>query len=374
MVLGLARFGYSILLPEMRADLEWSYAQAGGINTANAVGYLVGAVTMPVAPSFLRERRAFLISFGVIAISLCVSGLTSSYPVFLVSRALAGAAGAVLFVAGATLATQLASVSPSPGFVLGLYFAGVGPGILLSAVLAPVVFGMASGWRAAWIIMGAVTALSLVPAGRAGRTIPTVAVPVDRESVHLGRLRWGIAAFVLFGLGYVSYMTFVVTYYREAGRSVPEIMTFWSVLGLAATVSPWLWKGGLDRLEGGAALATLLGVATVGAVLPLTSQAVWVMCASAVMFGGAFLGVVAGFTQLVRRALPPHQWAFGLAVSTALFAVGQTIGPLATGVVADWVGGLGTGLGGSALILAVAAIVASRQRQHRPERTQDEGT
>jgi predicted MFS family arabinose efflux permease len=350
-----------MLLPEMRADLEWSYARAGGMNTANAVGYLVGAVTLPVAPAFVRERRAFLISFGVIAICLSVPGLTSSYPVLLMSRALAGAAGAVLFVAGATLASQLASVSPSPGFVLGLYFAGVGPGVLVSAGLAPLVFGMASGWRAAWIIMGAVAALSLLPAARAARTIRAVAVGVDREPVHLGRLRWGIAAFVLFGVGYVSYMTFVVAYYWEAGRSVPEIMTFWSVVGLAATASPWLWKRLLDRFEGGSALATLLAVTTVGAVLPLTSQATLVMCLSAVLFGGAFLAVVAAFAQLVRRALPPHRWAFGLAVSTALFAVGQTIGPLATGVAADRVGGLGAGMGGSALLLAAAAILASRQ-------------
>ena len=34
--LGLARFSYGLLLPPMRADLGWSYALAGGMNTANA--------------------------------------------------------------------------------------------------------------------------------------------------------------------------------------------------------------------------------------------------------------------------------------------------------------------------------------------------
>ena len=38
--LGLARFGYAVLLPSMRTDLRWSYTQAGGMNTANALGYL----------------------------------------------------------------------------------------------------------------------------------------------------------------------------------------------------------------------------------------------------------------------------------------------------------------------------------------------
>ena len=36
---GLARFAYGLLLPAMRADLDWNYTQAGWINTANAIGY-----------------------------------------------------------------------------------------------------------------------------------------------------------------------------------------------------------------------------------------------------------------------------------------------------------------------------------------------
>jgi uncharacterized membrane protein len=34
--LGITRFAYGLLLPPMRADLGWSYALAGGMNTANA--------------------------------------------------------------------------------------------------------------------------------------------------------------------------------------------------------------------------------------------------------------------------------------------------------------------------------------------------
>ena len=41
---GLARFAYGLLLPAMRDDLGWNYTQAGWVNTANAIGYLIGAV------------------------------------------------------------------------------------------------------------------------------------------------------------------------------------------------------------------------------------------------------------------------------------------------------------------------------------------
>ena len=50
--LGLARFAYGLLLPPMRADLGWSYALAGAMNTSNAAGYLLGAL---VTPALLRR-------------------------------------------------------------------------------------------------------------------------------------------------------------------------------------------------------------------------------------------------------------------------------------------------------------------------------
>src|SRR5258708_10981042 len=45
--LGLARFAYALLLPSMKSDLGWSFAQAGAMNTANAFGYLLGALAFP---------------------------------------------------------------------------------------------------------------------------------------------------------------------------------------------------------------------------------------------------------------------------------------------------------------------------------------
>lgn len=41
--LGLARFACGLLLPAMREDLRWSLAEAGALNTANELGYLLGA-------------------------------------------------------------------------------------------------------------------------------------------------------------------------------------------------------------------------------------------------------------------------------------------------------------------------------------------
>ena len=42
--LGIGRFAYALVLPDMRDTLVWSYSAAGFMNTINAAGYLVGAL------------------------------------------------------------------------------------------------------------------------------------------------------------------------------------------------------------------------------------------------------------------------------------------------------------------------------------------
>src|SRR5437588_9984027 len=42
--LGIGRFAYALVLPDMRDSLGWSYSAAGFLNTINAVGYLMGAL------------------------------------------------------------------------------------------------------------------------------------------------------------------------------------------------------------------------------------------------------------------------------------------------------------------------------------------
>ena len=55
--LGIARFAYGLLLPPMKMDLGISYAQAGWLNTINAVGYILGAMTAALVARRLGTVR-----------------------------------------------------------------------------------------------------------------------------------------------------------------------------------------------------------------------------------------------------------------------------------------------------------------------------
>ena len=66
--LGITRFAYGLLLPIMRDDLDWTYTLAGAMNTANAVGYLLGALTAPML--LRRQGPARLMLWGAVFATL----------------------------------------------------------------------------------------------------------------------------------------------------------------------------------------------------------------------------------------------------------------------------------------------------------------
>ncbi|WP_218510054.1 YbfB/YjiJ family MFS transporter [Variovorax sp. dw_308] len=377
--LGLARFSYGLLLPPMRADLGWSYALAGGMNTANAVGYLVGAL---VTPALMRRHGAMqvLIAGALLAtLFMTGSGFVTSAPALLSQRLLAGLASAWVFVAGGLLAARLGAAQPSrSSFLLGLYYGGTGFGILLSALVVPAVLqaaaGVAHGWAWAWWALALASALGTAllawavhaMAGQ-GLGVPVAAAAGSgpqavAQFVPLHRFAWALGGYTLFGAGYIGYMTFIIALLREQGASAGFVTLFYSLLGLACVASSRLWAGLLDRFRGGqpqALLNMLLGVAT---LLPVLSPSLPVALVSGVMFGAVFLSVVASTTALVRHNLPQADWARGISAFTIAFALGQIVGPTVTGWISDGAGGLARGLVVSAGTLWLGAALASRQR------------
>jgi predicted MFS family arabinose efflux permease len=372
--LGITRFAYGLLLPVMRTDLGWSYTLAGAMNTANALGYLLGALATPRLMQRLGAVTLLLGGALLASLFMGLSGFFTSAAPLLLQRLLAGVASAFIFIAGGLLAARMGALQPQRGgLLLGLYYGGTGWGITLSALAVPQVLTAASavphGWTWAWWLLAAVCGLAtavlwwparrlraLSPAPVAGPSAPA-ATPF-----HWRPLAYALAGYGLFGVGYIGYMTFVIALLREQGVAPGAVTGFYALLGLAVVASARLWAGLLDRYRGGQALAilnTLLGVAT---VLPALTSSWGVVLVSGLLFGGVFLSVVASTTALVRHNLPAEQWAAGISAFTIVFAAGQIIGPTIVGWIADGPGGLSRGLVFSALALWLGALLAWRQR------------
>ncbi len=411
--LGITRFAYGLLLPPMRADLGWSYTLAGAMNTANALGYLLGAL---VTPRLMQRAgpSALLVGGAVLAsVFMALSGFFTAAAPLLVQRLLAGVASALVFIAGGLLAARLGAHDPGrSGFLIGLYYGGTGLGITLSAVLVPAVLDAAAarphGWAWAWWALAAAclagSALLRWPGRLLQRMEPPVApaappapasqallkqeqtmttgsaqqaqnapktglTPVSGPAAEWRALRWALGGYTLFGVGYIGYMTFVIALLREQGASGARVTLFYALLGVAVLASSRIWAGLLDRQKGGRALARLNALLGVATVLPALTSAWPLVLASGLLFGAVFLSVVASTTALVRHNLPPERWASGISAFTIVFAAGQIVGPTVVGWIADGPGGLARGLVFSAVALWLGALLAWRQQPLQPGRS-----
>ncbi|HMM91575.1 YbfB/YjiJ family MFS transporter [Bradyrhizobium sp.] len=364
--LGIGRFAYALVLPDMRETLLWSYSAAGFMNTVNAAGYLAGALF--AARMIRRFGMVASVRWGTLAcvLSLALCALSGNFYVLTFARLLAGVGAAAGFVGGGTLAATIAQSRPErANFLLSLFYAGPGIGILASGLVAPFVlqgFGPGS-W---WIVWWAMTALGVI------MTIPVLLTPLHDgpTATATASAKFAVAPVViylagyfLFGAGYIAYMTFMIAYVRDAGGAAAAQSAFWSLIGVSAFVTPWAWRRVLALDRGGLATTIILGVNAVGAALPIFGQSAWLLALSALVFGVAFFAVVGSTTAFVRFNYPPQAWPTAIAAMTISFGIGQTLGPIAIGAITDAVGSLSFALNVSAAMLALGAVLSAFQRK-----------
>ena len=364
--LGIGRFAYALVLPDMRDSLAWSYSAAGFMNTINAAGYLAGAL---LASRMIRRfGLAASVRWGTLAcvLSLALCALSGNFVVLSFARLLAGIGAAGGFVGGGALAATIAQSRPErANFLLSLFYAGPGIGILASGLAAPFVL-QAFGPGSWWIVWWAMTLLAVV------MTIPLLLAPLHADTTGSAMVTTKfaivpvaiyLAAYFLFGAGYIAYMTFMIAYVRDSGGGPAAQSAFWSLIGLSAFVTPWVWRRVLALDRGGLTTTIILGVNAIGAAMPIFGHSVWLLALSALVFGVAFFAVVGSTTAFVRMNYPPAGWPVGIAAMTIAFGIGQTLGPTVVGAISDAMGSLSVALNVSAAMLALGAVLAAFQKK-----------
>jgi predicted MFS family arabinose efflux permease len=362
--LGIGRFAYALVLPDMRDSLQWSYSAAGFMNTINAVGYLAGAL---LASRMIRRfGLPGTVRLGTLAAiaSLALCAISGNFIVLSFARLLAGVGAAAGFVGGAALAATIAQSRPErANFLLSLFYAGPGLGILSSGLVAPFVL-QAFGPGSWWIVWWTMTLLSVI------MIIPLLLAPldsnvaIDRTAPTQFSIRPALIyliGYFLFGAGYIAYMTFMIAYVRDAGGGAAAQSAFWCLIGLSAFMTPWVWRRVLALDRGGLATTIILGVNAIGASLPIFGHSPLLLAISALVFGVAFFAVVGSTTAFVRFNYPPASWPTAIAALTISFGIGQTLGPIVVGAITDAVGSLSFALNISAAMLAVGAILSAFQ-------------
>ena len=350
---GVGRFVYTPILPPMVEALSLSKSQAGLIASANFVGYLAGALL--AAMRLAGSRRAWLLgSLAVNTSCLAAMGLTTAMPAFLALRLMAGIVSAFILVLSSALVLERLAAS-GRGTLSAVHFAGVGVGIAVSAALVP----MFSDWRMMWFAGAMVTAIAGIAVAFLIDPDPAP-MEVARETTPRtisGKFATLLAAYGLFGFGYVITATFIVAITRGSGEIAALEPYIWLLFGLSAAPSVALWT----RLSAMWGTLQAFAVASVLEAIGVAAGAVWItplgIVVSSLLVGGTFMGLTALGLVAARqsgRGDPRGR----LALMTASFGAGQILGPLFAGYVYDHMGGFTVPLLAASLALLAAGALA----------------
>ncbi len=270
---GFARFGYALLLPAMKLDMAWSYTEAGWINTANAIGYLIGAALTMRLIGKLSATQFFRWGMVLTALALTLSGLTRDFEMLLVWRLLSGLGAAPVFIAGSVMAAAMfAHDARRSAMAIAVYFGGAGAGIVFAGFGLPLIvegFGTSS-WPAGWLLLGGCSVLATAAAWRAS----AVSVSTGHERGRDVKLPWltmlpSLGSYFLFATGYIVYMTFLIAWMRQHEAGVASIVATWVCLGLAVIASPWIWRRALGEWRAARPLAATVAGTAIGALIPV---------------------------------------------------------------------------------------------------------
>ncbi len=158
--MGIGRFVYTPILPDMAAALGLSKSAAGLIASANFLGYLAGAL-LAALPHLPGGRRAwFLGGLAASAATTAAMALPDAMLAFLLLRFAGGVASAFVLVLGSALVLDRLAMLHRPGRA-ALHFAGVGVGIAASSMLVDALQAAGADWRSLWLASGVVSALAV---------------------------------------------------------------------------------------------------------------------------------------------------------------------------------------------------------------------
>ena len=353
--IGLARFGYTPLLPAVIEAGWFAPAQAAYLGAANFAGYVAGAVFAWRLPVPLSPRGTLRSLLVVTALSFAASSVPLSFEWMAFWRFLPGLTGGWIMVLAAPLMLT-AIPAERQRRAAGIFFAGVGSGVVASGTVVPALLavGLAEAWLGIAALMAFIMAFAWrgIPAGEVDLPVssPPETIPFAPAMVGL------IVAYSLIAVGVGAHMLFFVDYVaRGLGQGIATGAMFWIVIGASGLAGP-IVATAAARQYGlrNTMLAGAVGLAA-GNCLTAVSDGLISAFISAVLVGGLLTALSAIVLGIITESIAHRQsrmrmWGHatgGFAVAQAAAAYGYS-----------WLFGAGYGYVSLFLVAAGASLLA----------------
>lgn len=338
--MGIGRFAFTPLLPMMLADGAVDLPAASWLASANYLGYLVGALLCTFQPQIWARLGTLppvdgqlVVRGGLVATAGLTLAMALPWPAFWpLLRFAAGVTSALVFVytSGWCLATLARRGDAALG---GAIYTGPGAGIIVSGLFASAM--VAWHWHAAsgWLIFGVLAFVLTAAVWRTIRSDPLVAVqhtPAMASGRGDGQRRAELlclaGAYGLAGFGYIITATFLPVIARAALPGSPWLDFFWPLFGLGVIAGALIATRVRVAGDSRRTLAGCYAVQAAGIALSVWWPTLMGFALGSLLLGLPFTAITFFAMQEVRR-LQPAAAASAMGLLTALYGLGQIIGP-----------------------------------------------
>ena len=367
LTIGLARFAYTPLLPSLQTQTGLTDAAAGGLAAINYAGYMSGALAATWIEDVRWRHWLYSAGLWMALVTVAAMALTTWMPAWALVRYVGGLCGATGMLLGSGLVLGwLIRQGRRPE--LGLYFIGLGLGIVVSALGAWVLSRLWPTWSDQWLAFAVLGLVFFMPAWRWRPPVPPQVVAAhDAPLASVGSRRWRwtlLTSYFAAGWGFVISATFTVAIVEREPALAGQGPLAWALVGMAAMPAVFIWDLVARRLGDKQALLLAFGLQTLAVLLPAISGELWAALAGAVGYGATFIGIVSLTLALVGRRAPNNPGK-AMAKLTLSYGVAQMLAPVVAGFMAQSTGSFKGALWLTAGVMAAGmALLATLPREH----------
>lgn len=354
--LGLARFGYGMILPSMQESLNLTPNQTGFIASANMFGYFISALLAGLLASRFGPKVVIVIALIWTGFTMVVTGLVNGSNIAALTRFLTGigSAGANVSIMG------LASAWFAPsrrGMATGFLVGGAGIAIAFTGWAIPYFNGIfqEAGWRYNWFILGGIVFIIAILAWLVLKNHPSEKnlAPIgsaysEKENEKLNSVSPGIkgllkirgvsflaALYFCFGFSYIITATFLVTFLVEEVNCAQELAgSIWSTVGILSIGSCIGWGMLSDKLGRRSVLITVFILQAISYILLLGKFSEgFLLWLPAILFGLTAWSVPGLAASCCGDISDAKRAPAVLGLITFVFGFGQVLGPIVAGYI-----------------------------------------
>ena len=366
--LGVARFAFTGLIPPMLDDYL-SIKFVGILASLNFAGYLSGSIFSV----FIKDInvKVYLYRFGIILAILTtfVLAYSTNNTLWMVSRVLAGFAGAMCLIVGTAIVMQKLTIKNKTK-AMGIHFSGIGFSILTTDLIARFVISLGNTWRDSWTVL-AVFAIILsfysVYVLSFDKEVKQNAVKTKFDfSIFTPFVIILIMAYFAEGVGFVVQATFL----PDIINNLPGLDGYgsltWTLVGVAGIPSCIIWMLLAHKFGSSNIIIIALLLQAVGILIPVFSTNIYLNLLSGVLYGGTFIGLVALFMNLGGQLSKGNPVVLMGALTTS-YGIGQVIAPLYSVYFIEKYGNYDYSLILTAIIVVGGAILLLLAKKFEPD-------